>query len=136
MFLNSLWQWTYERVPKTPEICRKVLLSYFFIILGQIELEKVIFNHIWHFRTAWLHVTCELRVLRINRENLPLPIQIQYLKNQKSFAAFFFCIFGINIKFPIFWKVIEPHRSSISAVSDSKRCVYLNASKGLYLKTL
>ena len=33
-------------VQKTPEICRKVLLSYFFIILSQIELEKIIFNQI------------------------------------------------------------------------------------------
>ena len=38
--------------PKTPEICRKVLLSNFFILPIQIELGKAIFNQIWDFRTA------------------------------------------------------------------------------------
>ena len=33
--------------PKTRAICRKELLSYFFVLLSQIELEKVIFNQIW-----------------------------------------------------------------------------------------
>ena len=35
-----------RRVPKTTEICRKVLLSYFLIILRQFELRKVIFSQI------------------------------------------------------------------------------------------
>ena len=38
---------------KTPEIFRKVLLSNFSFILGQIDLEKVTFNQIWDFRSAW-----------------------------------------------------------------------------------
>ena len=44
------------RHPKIAEIYRKALLFYFFIILSQIELEKVIFSHIWYFRTACWHV--------------------------------------------------------------------------------
>ena len=48
--------------PKTPEIWRKVLLTYLFFILSQIELEKVIFNQIWEFRTGWLHIDRKLRV--------------------------------------------------------------------------
>ena len=63
---------------------------------------------------------------RINRENIPLPIQIKWSKEPEIFCCiFFFCIFGIYIKFPMFWKQIEPHRSSISEVIDSKRCAYL-----------
>ena len=43
LFLKVKFQQsTYYRVPKTTEICRKALLSYFYIILSQIELEKVI----------------------------------------------------------------------------------------------
>ena len=63
---------------------------------------------------------------RSNRENLPLPIQIQLSKKSKIFCCFF-CIFGICIKFAIFWNKNEPHRSSISEVIDSERCAYLNA---------
>ena len=47
---------------KDPEIRRKVPLSYFSIILSQIELEKVFFYQIWGFRTSWKHVDCQLRV--------------------------------------------------------------------------
>ena len=43
-----------------------------------------------------------------------------YLKNQRHFAAFYW-IFGIYIKFWTFWKKIEPHGLSISAIIDSKR---------------
>ena len=32
---------------------KKVLLSYFFIIVSEIELENVVFNQIWDFRTGW-----------------------------------------------------------------------------------
>ena len=38
--------------PKTTEICRKVLLSYFLIILSQTELGKVIFSQVGDIRTA------------------------------------------------------------------------------------
>ena len=37
-------------------ICRKAISSYFFIILSQIELRKVIFSLIGDFRTAWWQV--------------------------------------------------------------------------------
>ena len=49
--------------PKTPEICRKVVLSNFFIMLIQIELEKAIFNQILDFRTASENVDFQLRVI-------------------------------------------------------------------------
>ena len=38
----------------------------------------------------------------INRENLPLPIQIKLSKRQEFFFFLFFCIFGIYIEFPMF----------------------------------
>ena len=49
--------------PKTPEICRKVVLSNCFIILIQIELEEAIFNQILDFRTASENAVCQLRVM-------------------------------------------------------------------------
>ena len=36
----------HQQVPKTPEICSKVIFSYFSIILSKNQLEKVIFNQI------------------------------------------------------------------------------------------
>ena len=48
-----------------------------------------------------------------------------YLKTHQFFADFF-CLFWIYIKFPMFWKNNEPHRSSISELTVSKRCVDLN----------
>ena len=49
----------------------------------------------------------------------------KYLKNNKDFG-YFFCNFGIYMKFPMFWKIYEPHRSSFSEIIDSKRCACLN----------
>ena len=65
-------------------------------------------------------LTANYEYSRSNRENLPLPIQIQLSKKPKS-------TFGIYIKFSMFWKKHEPHRSSISEVIDFERCAYLNA---------
>ena len=40
----------YQKLLKSAE---KAFLSYFFIILSQIDLHKVIFNQIWDFRAAF-----------------------------------------------------------------------------------
>ena len=39
--------------PKNSCNMEKRTLSYFFVFLTEIELEKIIFNQIWDFRTAW-----------------------------------------------------------------------------------
>ena len=74
-----------------------------------------------------LPVNCEYS--RINRQNLQLPIQMIWSKKPEISCMFFFffLIFKIYIKFPMFWKMNEPHRSSISQLIDSKTCPYLNA---------
>ena len=72
--------------PKTSEICIKVLLFYFFIILSQIDLEKVILNKIYDFRTACKHVDCHYEYSRSNKENLPLPIKIKLSGKQLTFG--------------------------------------------------
>ena len=64
---------------------------------------------------------------RSNRENLPWPIQIKLSKKPSTFSSIFFpfLVFAWNIKCSE--KKNEQHRSSISEVIDSERCVYLNA---------
>ena len=92
-----------KRVPKTAEICRTALLSYFFIILSQIELEKSCL------------VKSEILGLLVNR----LTAEYEYSGNNGEFTAAnsnaityktknsllqFYWIFGIYIKFRTFWK--------------------------------
>ena len=78
------------------------------------------------FITRWLETTC---ILVIIEKIYRYQFKSSYLKNQKSFAPFlfFFNIFGIYIKFSLFWKKKELFRSSISNVIKSERCAYLNA---------
>ena len=59
-------------------------------------------------------LTANCEYSRSNRENWPLPIQIKLSKKPSIFCCNFCCSFGIYIKFSMFWKINEPHRSSIS----------------------
>ena len=52
LLLKTFWKWMSDLGPKAPEICRKVVLTNFFIVSIKIELGKAIFNQIWDFRTA------------------------------------------------------------------------------------
>ena len=71
-------------------------------------------------------LTANTSILVVIEKIYRYQFKSNYLKNHKFFAAFF-CIFGIYIKFPMFWKKNEPHSSSISEVIDSERCACLNA---------
>ena len=63
---------------------------------------------------------------RSNRENLPLPIQVQLSEKLKTFSQFFIAFLESTLNFEHFEKN-EPHSSSISEVIDSERRAYLNA---------
>ena len=83
---------------------RKVFLFYFFIILTEIESEKVTFNLGLRFKdcliTHWLPTTSILVVIeRIYR----YQFKSIYLKNHPS-LSYFYLVFGMNIKFPMLWK--------------------------------
>ena len=62
-----------------------------------------------------------------NRENLHLAMQINLSKKPSRISGVFLSIFGMYIKFPMFWKKKRPHRLSISEVIESEICGYLNA---------
>ena len=68
------------RSPKTHEICRKELLSYFFVIVTQVESEKLflIISEILGLLDNTLTANSEYS--RRNRENLQFPIQIRLSK--------------------------------------------------------
>ena len=59
-------------------------------------------------------LTANYEYSRSNRENLPLPIQMQLSEKGKTFSQFFIAFNG-------------PHSPSISEVIDSERRAYLNA---------
>ena len=71
-----------------------------------------------------LNANCEYS--RSNRENLPLPIQIQLSEKPKTFCQFFIALLESILNFEHFEKN-ERHGSSISGVIDSERRAYLNA---------
>ena len=62
---------------------------------------------------------------RINRENLPLRIQMQLSEKPKIFSRFFIAFLESTLNLEHFEKN-EPHSSSISEVIDSERRAYLN----------
>ena len=61
-------------------------------------------------------------------KNLPVPIQMQLSVKPKTFVNQFFIAFlESTLNLNILKKQNEPHRSSISEVTDSERRAYLNA---------
>ena len=71
-------------------------------------------------------LTADGKYSRHNRENSPLPIQMQLSKNSKTFHCFFIAFLESTLNFENFEK-IEPRSLSISEITDSERRGYRNA---------
>ena len=72
-------------------------------------------------------LTANYEYSRSDRENLPLPIQLQLSEKLKTFSQFFIAFLESTLNFEHFEKKDEPHSSSIYEVTDSERRAYLNA---------
>ena len=74
-------------------------------------------------------MTANYEYSRSNRENLPLPIQMQLSDKVKTFCQFFiaFLVSALNFEHFEKKKKNELHGSSISEVIYSERRAYLNA---------
>ena len=86
------------------------------------------FLHFWYRHEICdnpLTGNCEYS--RSNRETLQLPIQMNLSKSRKHFALFCLNFWNLHEVSNILTKKNEYHRSSISELIDSGRCVYLNA---------
>ena len=81
-------------------------------------------------------LTANYEYSRSNRENLPLPIQMQLSKKLKRICIFFIVCLEFTLNFEYFEKKNELHSVRISEVIDFERRAYLNALKVLFLKTL
>ena len=62
-----------------------------------------------------------------DRENLPLPIQLQLSEKLKTFSQFFIAFSESTLNLEHFGKKDEPHSSSIYEGTDSERRGYINA---------
>ena len=81
------------------------------------------FDHILTLRINMLTVDYEYS--RSNRENLPLPIQMQLSKKPNVFCQFFIAFLKSKLNFEHFER--KESSLSISKIIDSKRRGYLNA---------
>ena len=72
-------------------------------------------------------MTANYEYSRSDRENLPLPIQLQLSKKLKTCSRFFIAFLESTLNLEHFEKKDEPHSSSIYEVTDSERRAYLNA---------
>ena len=87
---------------KTAEICRKAILSDFFINLSQIGSWKVILSQILDFRTVNTF-TAGGKYFCHNREILPLPIHMQLFKRLKTFCCFLIAFLESPLNFERFF---------------------------------
>ena len=73
-------------------------------------------------------LTADYEYSRSNRENLPLPIQMQLFKKPKTFCCIFIAFLESTLNFEYFEKKKKKsHSLSISEIIDSERRGYLNA---------
>ena len=71
-------------------------------------------------------MTANSEYSRSNRENLPLPVQMQLSEKPKTFCQFFIAFLESTLHFKHFEKK-GPYSLSISEVIDFERRAYLNA---------
>ena len=73
-------------------------------------------------------LTADYEYSSSNRENLPLPIQMQLSKKpNQTFCGIFIAFLETTLNFQHFIKENEPTNLSISEIIDSERRGYLNA---------
>ena len=68
-------------------------------------------------------LTADYEYSRHNRDNLPLPIQMQLSQKPNTFCCFFIAFLESKLNFEHFEEKNEPHSLSISEIIDSERRV-------------
>ena len=71
-------------------------------------------------------LTANYEYCRNNRDNLPLPVQMQLSAKLKRFPGFYIIFFDSALNFECFKETNQPHSSGISEVIHSQRTIYLN----------
>lgn len=94
-FRQSMRQW----VPKTVEILGEVLLSYFYIILRETELEKSFTVRPTMKGRLVNKLRAAYEFSRNNCEDLPLPIQMQLSKKKALHKIYRHFEWAINLEY-------------------------------------
>ena len=76
-------------------------------------------------------MTADYEYSRSNRENLPLPIEMQLSEKPKTRCCNFIAVLEFTLNFEQFEEKNQPHSLSISETTDSERRDYLKFIKGL-----
>ena len=87
------------RVPKTAEICRKVLLSSFFTILTKIVKKKSFLVRSEILEPLVNMLTTIAQYYCSNKENLVLPIPMELFKKLKNFSQSFIAFLKSTLTF-------------------------------------
>ena len=106
-------------------------------MIGQIEIWQIGVSKEINVlqNTTFNTLTANYEYSGSNRENLPLPIQIQLFEKLKVFCCIFIAFLESTLSFERFEKNESPSLS-VSEIIDSKKRAYSNASKVLFLKTI
>ena len=67
-----------------------------------------------------------------NRDNLTIPIQIQFSQKQKIFSQFLSVFLKSRLNFEYFEKKDDPHRFCISEIRDSVKVVRYMSKKSRF----
>ena len=88
----------------------------------------------WSWKKSLL-LTCKILVLLVNtlagdekypvlnRDNLMVPIQMEFSKKQKKISIFFSAFLKLSLNFEHFEKIDDPHSFRISEITDSENVV-------------
>ena len=89
LFQKTLWHSTCESLPKSCEISMRALLSCFFVILREVDLENVslVLGELLVVFVKRLIADCKFPIR--DCENLRLPIEIKFSEKGKTFSQFF-----------------------------------------------
>ena len=64
-------------------------------------------------------MTANDKYLVLGRENLTIPIQMQFSKKQKTFSEFVAAFLKYRLNLEYFAKKDDPHRFCVSEITDS-----------------
>ena len=85
-------------------------------------IEKVSLIDMPNLGSVFYYITDEKDPV-LNRENLAIPIQMQFSQKQKTFSQIFPAFLEFRSNFEYFEKKYDPHSFCISEITDSENVV-------------
>ena len=118
---RSLPRKTWQKRPKTVEICKTLPLPYLFISVNIIQLEKSMLALCKILRLFVNTLTDDDKYSLLYRDNLKQPIQILLSQKQQTFSPFFSAFLKSTLNFKHSGKKDDPHSRCISQITVSEK---------------